>query len=69
MSKLCVGDLVTLRDDELYHEPGVVTEVKDLRYPDQGDARLCVVSAVFGDECLTLAERDFVLLQKLEENA
>lgn len=69
MPKFCIGDLVSLHDDELCQEPGIVTDVREVRYSDHNDVCLSVVSAVFGDECLTFAARDFVLLKKLPHNA
>jgi hypothetical protein len=47
---------------------GVVSEMREMRYEDTEGATMKVVSAIFGDEMVTLPEKDFVLVKKLENN-
>lgn len=49
---------------------GIVIEVKELTYIDAlEDAGLRVATAIFGGERITLAESDFKVVKRIDENS
>lgn len=74
MFALKVGDLVEIRRKAFAflnkNAVGIVVEVKELTYVDAlEDAGLRVATAMFGEEYVILAESDFKVVKRIDENS